>query len=271
MLFTVQFGHRFTGLNTVGYTLYNINGTLRQARIAIYNALAAVPSGERGAGTGTYGADIALPNGFSGEIRWDTGAIPLVTLSDTIDGGGELSTNLLSGALTSIALVKALPGIGTYTDEQISNAINAATAQIESYCDRHFSSASYTAEAHDGNSRFDTIYTLQWPIAEITAVVMDGEILPASEYEVLEESIWRLGGWLSGRRNIQVTYTAGYSSIPADLSMTAAKIVADMLSTAPVNSNIKSEKIGDYSYTLGDTATTAVSKYKGELASYRRW
>lgn len=65
-LSTVNFGVSNGGLATVGYTLYNTNGTTHQARST---------SGvtEFGTSTGVYGAVINLPSDKAVLVMWDTG------------------------------------------------------------------------------------------------------------------------------------------------------------------------------------------------------
>ena len=65
-LSTVNFGVSNGGLATVGYTLYNIDGTVNLARVT-----AGVT--EFGSSTGVYGAQINLPSDKAVLVMWDTG------------------------------------------------------------------------------------------------------------------------------------------------------------------------------------------------------
>ena len=62
----VDFGTVNSGLSTVGYTLYNVDGTVKKARTT---------SGvtEIGTGTGIYAAEIDFPDDWEGILVWDTG------------------------------------------------------------------------------------------------------------------------------------------------------------------------------------------------------
>lgn len=66
-LSTVNFGLTQAGLATVGYTLYNVDGTVNAARST---------SGvhEFGTSTGVYGALISIPENLPVLVMWDTGA-----------------------------------------------------------------------------------------------------------------------------------------------------------------------------------------------------
>jgi hypothetical protein len=264
MLLQATFGSGYASLATVGYALYDSDGTLNTARTTtgVYEAPA---------GSGIYFVDATLPAGFDGFVQWDTGGASPVYASEVIDLGGELDVDPLTGALTTIARVNGLPGIGTYTNDQISAAINAATAAINNYCNRVLTSATYTGEIYDGNDR-DYLYLRQYPITAVASITLDDTALTVTtDYEIDTQALYREDYWTAGRRNIVVTYTAGYTTIPEDLVMAVTHIVADMLASEPVNTAIKSEKIGDYQYTLGDSASSAIKKHSVELAPYKRF
>lgn len=65
-LSTVNFGVSNGGLATVGYTLYNTNGTTHQARTTSDVT-------EFGTSTGVYGATINMPSDKAVLVMWDTG------------------------------------------------------------------------------------------------------------------------------------------------------------------------------------------------------
>lgn len=270
MLYLVNFGISKASLSTVGYALYDADGTLHTAR-------STTGVTERPAGSGTYGVDVTLPSGFVGEIRWDTGEATPAYASEAIDGGGELSASLLSGTLTTIARVRAVSGIGTYTDDQITIAINSATDAIKHYCNRDLISTTYTNEYYDGNGR-DVLYLRNYPITAIASLTVDDIAITSAEYLIEDQGLFRIGGWWSsGRRNIKITYTAGYTSIPDELATIASKVAGDILAQAVSDPSLQSEKIGDYSYSINNSldvavlSSTAVKKYICDLSYYKRW
>jgi DNA-binding transcriptional MerR regulator len=65
-LFVVNFGASKAGLSTIGYTLYNKNNTIKQAR-------ATTGIFEVGTSTGIYAVYATIDEGFDGIILWDTG------------------------------------------------------------------------------------------------------------------------------------------------------------------------------------------------------
>ena len=74
-----------------------------------------------------------------------------------------------------------------------------------------------------------------------------------------------------GYRNLMVHYTAGYAIIPGDVQKLINDIVSLSYSTALVNPAIKSETLGDYSYTLAATSgvSSAFSAFSEEISMYK--
>lgn len=90
-----------------------------------------------------------------------------------------------------------------------------------------------------------------------------------------EGIIYFSGGFPKGFNNIYVDYNGGFETIPADLEQIAISIVGDIFNSRDINKNLKSEKIGDYSYTLGGGTSgmdmaSVVANYSGSLDFYKR-
>jgi hypothetical protein len=82
------------------------------------------------------------------------------------------------------------------------------------------------------------------------------------------------GKFPNGYQNILVHYTAGYAdgSIPADLEQIAIMIVADLYHAGEHDGTLKSESLGDYSYTRGGDSGESdrlTSKFGDMLAMWR--
>lgn len=98
-------------------------------------------------------------------------------------------------------------------------------------------------------------------------------------------------GFPSGSKNIFVWFKAGYTlpsdasdgppavaasdgTLPAGLALLVHQIIQDTLSSTKINSNMQSESIGDYSYSLRATAdgaiASAIENRKRELNQYRK-
>lgn len=61
------------------------------------------------------------------------------------------------------------------------------------------------------------------------------------------------GSFPLGFQNIEVKYTAGYTTIPDDIQQGAVQAVAALYYQSKLDPNLKSERIGDYQYTLRET------------------
>ena len=74
---------------------------------------------------------------------------------------------------------------------------------------------------------------------------------PLSEYTVNAKAgiIHLFGRFADSFQGITIRYTAGYSSIPADLEQICIDLVANYYNSRKTNNTLKSEKMGDYSYT----------------------
>lgn len=86
----VDFGAAKTALATVGYRLFDADGTPNGARVVVGVA------GERF--PGAYAALISLDPVWLGEIRWDTGEVLPIYLADVINGRPQVNVTAINGA-----------------------------------------------------------------------------------------------------------------------------------------------------------------------------
>lgn len=109
---TAAFGLANGSLATVGYELYNPDGSANGSRITTGVA-------ERGTGSGVYGASVSFPDGFVGEIRWDTGGVTVLFAAE------EVNPSPFEKGL--IDFTQAVPT--SNTAQSIGDCLNAARAQ----------------------------------------------------------------------------------------------------------------------------------------------
>ena len=105
-----------------------------------------------------------------------------------------------------------------------------------------------------------------------------------ADYELADEEAGRLYnpyGWTYGHRNIFIRYAAGWerANLPEPLQSAAQELTKMLTDMASRDMTLKSEKIGDYAYTIADTlaavfAGSGDEKTSGmisaKLAPYRR-
>lgn len=81
------------------------------------------------------------------------------------------------------------------------------------------------------------------------------------------------GVWPEGYGNIKVTYTAGYATIPADLTLAANQFVALLRQGQEYGGPLRSETLGRYMYELLESGaaneTPAIGTLRGLLGAYR--
>lgn len=129
-------------------------------------------------------------------------------------------------ALCTLAEVKEYNDItDTTNDTLLTNLISRVSKEIETYCDRTFSSASYI-EYHNGGGN-DRVYTNQYPIITGSGVEVWDDIdwdwtsddLVDSDDYMVDDYCIQLKSliFVDGVNNVKISYTSGYDTIPTDL------------------------------------------------------
>lgn len=138
-------------------------------------------------------------------------------------------------SLTTIQAVKAVLGITlSDSDALIDALIDRASATVESYCDRTLSQATHV-EARDGGGG-SAMMLRQYPVTSVTSVVIGGATIPQSPDGM--QAGWFVSGrtlhligyrFTRGPASSVITYTAGFSTVPADIEAATIEVVALML------------------------------------------
>lgn len=134
--------------------------------------------------------------------------------------------------MTSLANVKQYLGLTTSDDDALlTRLVTAMSEGIESCLNRVVTSASYT-ELRDGNGK-DVMMFANIPATGVTSVKVNGLPIPlapgiTSYGYRFDETLLMLNGatFDRGRRNIEITYTAGFTSTPKDLEQACIELVA---------------------------------------------
>ena len=135
--------------------------------------------------------------------------------------------------LTTLASLKAYLGItDSAKDALLQSLITGASAAVEALIGRPLLSASYT-EKVDGNGKARMMFP-HFPVTAVASVKVNGVAVsaaPANNFTSpgyrFDETMLILQGsrFDAGFRNIELTYNAGYATIPADIQMAVNKIV----------------------------------------------
>ncbi|MFA5604188.1 MAG: hypothetical protein WDA12_05010 [Bacilli bacterium] len=149
-------------------------------------------------------------------------------------------------------------------ESMLVDMFNRAVAAIEKEVDWYFGEPRATEEILDGSSsRVKTdLFIRQYPVPGQPVVISERSRI-GSSWSVIPSSNYEFGGngrviihvsfWPVGRRNIRVQYTEGFVSMPGDVQQLALDMVGSRWKSRLLGGGpLKSESLGDYSYTLGD-------------------
>jgi Phage gp6-like head-tail connector protein len=143
----------------------------------------------------------------------------------------------------------------TQHDAKLQDCVDAAAADVETYCDRKFSLASYTPETTPDDALLDGkdlpfLYTPQWPIVSVTSLklVQEGNNGDIQTFAANQYAVKKLEGMIllttaaniqlfgqagitrptfpAGVQNIAVSYTAGFATLPKDLVQAIVMVAA---------------------------------------------
>lgn len=168
--------------------------------------------------------------------------------------------DLLSYALTTVADVKESLGIdagNTSQDNLIKRKINQATLMIEGHCNlpygHHFKETTYTNEEYDGTGS-NQLVLLGRPVTSITSFQYRNSVdnqndwddtLSTDYFSNLSAGVLDLLNTQTNNFNAyRVTYTAGFSTIPADLSEACVMLAGALVENAASGTAVKRKREG---------------------------
>lgn len=172
--------------------------------------------------------------------------------------------------LAARADIKTMLGLTTTAQDTLLDLIkNAVEARVQRMTGRDFliPSVDYT-EYYDGDGS-NVLRLDQRPIISISSIYSDPArlfgaetLIPASDLISNDAKGWRLGyvelltyKFLKGIKSTKITYSAGYTTIPYDLSMAVKKIVCKEFKIADKKLFAEiSQQSGDMTVTLSPDA-----------------
>lgn len=171
---------------------------------------------------------------------------------------------LNANALITLAELKIWLNIsGNTEDSRLEAYINTISSAIEKYLKRTLKAGDYT-EKYSGTDEQELILN-NYPVNSVDSVAIDGIELNEEDYEFLSSGVllksdgWLisgLGNYLSGKidfpeRNIEVTYNAGFETVPDDLKLVVYEAVSDLYFRKKSGGEvIQSKKVDDVSVTF---------------------
>lgn len=189
--------------------------------------------------------------------------------------------DLLSYALCSLDDVKESLGISsgdTSRDNLIIRKINMATLFIESYCnlplDHHFKETTYTNEEYDGSGTTQLSLKMR-PVTSITSFQRRDTSQNQDDWSDNETDLY-FSDLNSGvidllfnqgtyYNNYRVTYTAGYSTIPADLAEACVMLASFYVENSSSGTAVKKKQEGQRSIEYFDSMGSGSDSPIGQL------
>jgi hypothetical protein len=174
------------------------------------------------------------------------------------------------------------------SDTMISTLIDRVTAQIQSWTSRDFSQQSYI-EVYNGSGT-SQLPVKQGPVTAVASLTIYGQTIPASAtptawgYTFKDRIIYLrgsaplapfdAGGWSGGagmifplgNQNVEITYTAGFATIPDAITQACIEWVAFKLKERErigyKSQNIGQQNIGYITDAMPDGVRQALMQYK---------
>jgi hypothetical protein len=170
---------------------------------------------------------------------------------------------MAAGDLTTLAAAEAWVGIGSDNggpnDTMIASLITSASTWIGNELQRHVLSAEYTHTFTGNGQRF--MLLRQAPVTAISALTWGGTTIPAANLTTLAAGYWidddgrtlhLLDYRFPYRMPLQVSYTAGYATPPADIAQACNELVGSAFK--------RKTRIDEMTRSLGGQETASFSQ-----------
>lgn len=181
--------------------------------------------------------------------------------------------------LTTVADVKSASGIGAGTsnsDAVLARLVTAVSSFIVEDTDRSFGAVLTVNEIRNGNGQSE-LFLAEAPIVSITSLTVNTTPIAAQAadgkpgYFIVTPSVLALYGYTfsRGKRNVRITYTAGYAAVPAEVAQACIEIVIAAYRRCTRGPEITSENVpasgANFSFSQKDVspwAATVLDKYR---------
>lgn len=138
----------------------------------------------------------------------------------------------MASQLATLAQLKEYLAVTDTTDDALlTRLLDVCATSIEKWCSRTFAPADYSLTL-DGNGR-TRIVVDQWPIVSIASLTIDGNTIPASTGPKVNGYTFSgyridLRGYQFevGAQNVEVSFRAGYTTVPSDVTQACIKLAA---------------------------------------------
>ena len=172
----------------------------------------------------------------------------------------------------------------------LGNLLTAASDWIEGYCRRVFTETEHTDEAHDGDGTTG-LFLDNFPVSDVASVTIIDSDGTETDIDNTDDDVFRIaddegyiefapsasedyGHFPGGFRNVKVTYTAGFATIPEPVVQASIYVAIQLYSQGAdmTNPGMKSWKMGEASFTRKSGADLVIltPMIKWLLAKFRK-
>ena len=179
---------------------------------------------------------------------------------------------------SSVAIKRMLgiPSTVTTHDDAISDLLDAVDQIVLDELNLDAAaSTTYTDKLDVSDSGQTMINTTKRPVLSVTALTVGGTAYTEGTNYKIDKSLGMvtlmpMGNFLPvGRESVEITYTAGFSSVPADL-IYAGNLIACSMFNQLSHVGFASEKAGDYTYSLGKGAGSTIPALANRILNKHR-
>jgi len=181
----------------------------------------------------------------------------------------------MTTAFTDVTKIKSYLKITSGTDDAlITTLANAANDFLSTFMNRDIASQSYD-EKRDGNGKSRMMFG-NWPVTAVNSVLVNGVAIPPAPsvidngYRFSQFELILVGYcFTAGMLNVELSYTAGFGSIPNDLSQAATELAAlrykekDRLGIT--NKTLANEIVAYSQKDMPDSVKTVLNQYKSVI------
>jgi len=149
--------------------------------------------------------------------------------------------------------------IDTDLDDVLEGLINRTIDAIQRELDWYFCTPRPAVEVLNG-SGLRALWLRQYIVGATLTVeerygVGDAwTVVPVADYEFEAggRGLFSVANWTHGFRNYRVSYSEGFLTMPGDVEQLILDLVVSRWNSRETDSGLRSETIGDYSYTRAD-------------------
>lgn len=151
-----------------------------------------------------------------------------------------------------------LSSASTYPDGSITDVAARLKEDFESICGVAFESTTSVVYTFDGDGGSE-VWVSNVRVTAVSAATNDGTALTAGQLLDLKiypfgRFVWKDGTWLKGNRNCSITFTHGFTAVPARIKWAALLLATEELTGSDITNRTisQSDELGTFRLATGD-------------------